>query len=149
LLFLKHFNKEEKDEMGAATVKRLKEKTVYIYQCGRCRTKYEHRNEKIAKKIAKKCASMPNEKKVFKKGDRVTSIEPRSCFLGRGNGTYRFKGAVTKIVGPEPPDYEYCIKWLKKFPKEHMFLYEITYKCPNCGEKKKARYFAPELKKIK
>lgn len=114
---------------------------VTCWQCAVCGTIYDKKPD------AQKCEDYPVEPQKFKIGDRVTnSMEPRTC--SSGGGTYRFKGRVTKVIGPQPPDEEYWNKWLGGCPDAHVFSYEVTYQCPKCGEKNSALYFAPELEKI-
>ncbi len=91
---------------------------------------------------------MPVEDKKFEVGDKITnSMEPRVCLST--NREYRFNGKISKILGPKPPDDEYWNKWLNGVPNTHVFLYEVTYKCPECKEKRAAVYFAPELEMVK
>lgn len=114
-----------------------------LYACSKCRTK--HSNEKDAIR----CEKMPIEKKEFRIGDRVRNIEPRTCDSKDKN--YIFSGKVVKIIGPQPPDEEYEMKWLKGKPKRinsHVFQYEVEFRCPHCGERRGHLYYAPEIKLI-
>ena len=117
---------------------------IVSYACMVCRTKYS--NKKEAAEREKK----PLEPRTFKLGDRVSNIEPRMC-AGPKEKPYIFKGTITKISGPEAPDYEYEIKWLggkRERLNSHVFYYEVSYTCPNCNKKTKASYYAPELKRL-
>jgi hypothetical protein len=58
---------------------------------------------------------------------------------------------VTRIIGPEPPDYEYETKWLGSKTERlnaHVFMYQVKFRCPHCEEIREARYYAPELKPV-
>ncbi len=111
------------------------------YRCSVCGTEYR-------KKIdAMDCETMGIEEQKFNVGDGVTSLEPRVC---SDDAEYVAQGTVRAVSGPCPPDEEYWVKWLGGLPPRHVFLYEVKYKCPICGQIKGAVYFAPELKsKIK
>lgn len=116
-------------------------KTSVLWRCKKCGTNYKKKSD------AKKCESMPIEEKKFKIGDRVTnSMELRIC--SNMGGEYRFKGSISKVLGPQRPDEEYWIKWLGGMPKAHVFWYEVAYLCPQCGQEKDAGYFAPELQLV-
>ncbi len=122
-------------------MKKIVKKTI-LWRCSVCGADYKNKSD------AEKCESRPIEQKKFRIGDQVTnSMEPRIC--SSAGGEYRFEGEISEIIGPQPPDEEYWIKWLGGLPKTHVFLYEVTYKCPKCGRKEDAAYFAPELEKVK
>lgn len=92
---------------------------------------------------------MPVETKVFGIGSRVKNVEKRQCT--RERKPYTFSGVVTKIVGPEAPDYEYEVKWLGGKSERlgsHVFQYQVRFTCPHCKEIREHRYYAPELRKI-
>lgn len=118
-------------------------KKITLWKCPVCKTYYKN------KSVAEECKSKPVEQQKFKIGDRVTSIEPRVCLSIGEFKNYRFKGRINKIFGPLPVDEDYWNKRFGGLPDKHVFLYEVTYKCPKCREKKEAIYFAPELEKIK
>jgi hypothetical protein len=109
------------------------------YECEVCGTEYDSLQK------ATECEAMPVEQRWLKKGAFVQNLEPRSC----GGDPYRFTGKVTKVIGPKPFDYEYETKWLgSRGLNTHVFEYRVSYKCPICGEKKGAQYYAPELKRV-
>lgn len=117
-------------------------KETILWRCSVCGINYDKKSD------AKNCESKLVEQKKFKVGDQVTnSMEPRVC--STTGEEYRFKGRISKIFGPQPPDEEYSNKWLGGLSNIHVFLYEVTYKCPRCGRKKETMYLAPELKKVK
>ncbi len=123
-------------------MRRVVERSV-SYRCSCCRTKHTNKRD------AKRCERMPVEAKAFKVGSRVENIEKRIC--ARGRKQYRFSGVVTKVVGPQAPDYEYEVKWLGGKPerlRSHVFQYQVKFRCPHCKEIREARYFAPELRTI-
>ena len=123
-------------------MRKIVKKTTF-WRCRTCGTDYRKKSD------AKRCESNPIEQKKFEVGDRVTnSMWLRECLSATGNRQYRFKGRINKVSGPQPLDEEYWNKWLRGCPNIHVFLYEVTYKCPGCGERKKAIYYAPELSKI-
>ncbi|QQG45795.1 MAG: hypothetical protein HYY55_02295 [Candidatus Niyogibacteria bacterium] len=116
-------------------------KKTTLWRCSVCGAEYRKKSD------AQKCEGMPVEEQKFRVSDQVTnSMEPRVCSSG---GEYRFNGRISKVFGPQPPDEEYWNKWLGGLPKTHVFYYEVTYKCPKCGQKKDATYFGPELEKVK
>jgi len=124
------------------TMRRVVEKSV-SYRCSRCRTKHTNKRDAL------RCERMPVEAKTFKIGSRVENVEKRTC--ARGQKQYTFSGVVTKIIGPEPPDFEYEVKWLGGRPERlssHVFLYQVKFRCPHCKEVREERYYAPELKQI-
>lgn len=116
---------------------------VTLWRCAICKIDYKRKSD------AEKCERKPIEKREFKIGDRVTNcMEPRLC---PGKGTYRFKGRIIRIFGPQPPDEDYENRWLggkRDRLDSHVFLYEVRFKCPKCGEIREESYFAPELEKI-
>lgn len=119
----------------------VQKKTLYV--CSKCKTKHS------SKRVAEQCERMSIEKKAFRIGDRVRNIEQRMC--NAKDKTYIFSGKIIKIIGPEPSDYEYEMKWLggkRERVNAHVFQYEVEFKCPHCGEKGEHLYYAPELKKI-
>ena len=114
-------------------------KKVVLWACSVCNTRYKNKSD------AKTCEKKPVEEKKFKIGEQVTNfLEPRTC---GSRGEYRFKGKITKIFGPQPPDEEYWIKWLGGLPSLHVFLYEVTYTCPKCGHKERCSIFCSGVKK--
>lgn len=118
--------------------------TITWYQCDICKTKYEKASD------AEKCEARTLEEKKFKVGDLVQAIEKRQCLSSEGSKEYICKGKIVKIIGPMAPDEEYEIKWLNSERlNNHVWEYEIEYICPHCGEKKGARYYAPEIRKTK
>jgi len=123
--------------------KKIVKKSIY-WQCPTCATEHFTESE------GEKCAHMPVEEKKFVVGDRVTNaLELRLC--SKTNTSYRFKGKVTRIIGPEPSDEEYERKWLgekKERLQSHVFVYAVEYQCPKCNKKKSDVYYAPELEKI-
>lgn len=123
-------------------MEKIVERKVF-YRCSRCRTKYADKAKAL------QCEQRVLEAKVFTVGSRVKNIEPRFCITGQKQ--YFFSGRVTKIVGPELPDYEYEVKWLegkKERLGAHVFMYEVKFRCPCCKEIKEVRYYAPELKSV-
>jgi len=123
-------------------MRKIVEKTTY-WLCSVCGAKHRKKSD------AQKCESMPVEEQKFKVGDRVTnSKEPRICSSTSGDSEYRFRGRISIVLGPLPPDEEYWIKWLGGFPKAHVFYYGVKYECPKCERKKDAVYFGPELEKV-
>ena len=111
-----------------------------IYTCGICHTDHS------SKAAAQKCESMPIEERGYKIGDRVRNIEPRTC--NKKDKPYHFTDKVVKIIGPIPFDFEYEVKWLGgRGLNQHVFQYEVSFSCPQCGEKRRERYYAPELQK--
>ncbi|MDP3953932.1 MAG: hypothetical protein Q8Q06_00765 [bacterium] len=113
-----------------------------LWQCETCKTKYRDRGS------AQKCEAKPIEQKLFKIGDTVrNAIEPRHCQIH--GKWYRFTGKIIKILGPKPPDEEYEIKCLSsRGLHNHVFEYQVEFKCPYCQETRKELYYAPELTKI-
>ena len=112
------------------------------YQCEICETKYKDKSQ------AQKCEQRKLENREFKNGDRVTSVEPRHCYI---NKPYNFRGVVVKVIGPMPSDYDYECRHLGGKGQRlysHVFQYEVEYICPVCLEVKRARYYGPEIKKI-
>lgn len=137
LLMKAHFEKEIK-KMRKIVVKKE------FFYCEICNTKYEN------PKKAGECEKRKIEKKEFKLGDWVRAKEDRMCMC-RGNTEYICIGRIVKIIGPLPPDFEYETKWLGGKPERlnnHVWQYEIGYRCPVCEEYKRARYYAPEIKKV-
>jgi len=123
-------------------MERVVERKVF-YRCSRCKTKYTNKAEAL------RCEKRTLETKVFKVGNPVKNIEPRFCRIKQKE--YFFSGTVTRIVGPEPSDYEYEVKWLggkKERLNAHVFMYQVEFHCPRCKKTKRARYYAPELKLI-
>ena len=119
---------------------RRKVKRTVLYVCDICHT------EHTSQAAAKRCESMPVEEKRYRSGEFVCNIEPRFC--DKKQEPYEFTGKVAKIIGPMPFDYEYEAKWLSgRGLNQHVFQYEVSYSCPSCGENKRARYYAPELRK--
>ena len=122
--------------------KQVREVAVYI--CEVCNTEYASKSSALA------CEKKPVEKKKFRVEDRISNVEPRMC----GRNAYVFKGRVTRISGPFPPNEEYENKWLSSAINHmerinsHVFLYEVEFICPVCRMKKTARYYAPELKLV-
>lgn len=113
-------------------------KTVTRFQCDTCKTEYHNRRE------AFDCEAKPCEKKMFSVGDKVSNKEKRTCIGGKH---YIFRGHVIRVIGPEPPDEEYEIKWLGgKRLDRHVYHFEVRYRCPVCKKTKTALYYAPELK---
>jgi len=122
-------------------MKRLVRKKV-LFQCRVCRTKHASRRRAAA------CESKGRERRVFRKGDRVQAREPRFCL---DQSQYVMSGTVIRVIGPLPPDEEYELKWLggrRERLGQHVYQYEIWYKCPVCGRSKTARYYAPELESV-
>lgn len=115
---------------------------VKTWKCSTCKSEYK------SKRTAEKCASMPVEDKKFKIGDRVTAKGQRVCLSAHRKQKYILNGKISRIIGSEAPDEEYWNKWLGGQPDMHVFSYEVKYRCPRCGKKKGAVYFAPELKKV-
>ncbi len=119
-------------------MRKIVQKTV-LWQCKICAESYKKKSD------AEQCEKMPIEKPKFKIGDQVTnSMEPRFCVFA-GFKEYRFKGRVSKIFRPQPPDEEYWNKWLGGLPKTHVFWYGVVYVCPRCKREHDAAYYAPEL----
>lgn len=116
------------------------EKKAIFWKCSVCGT------EHTKKSRVRACESMPVEEQKFQVGDKVTNLTPRICWDDK---PYRFEGKICKVIGPEPPDEEYWIKWLGGLPGKHVFSYEVTYTCPICGDEKGAMYYAPELERVK
>ncbi len=113
------------------------------YRCIICKTVYNRRLK------AKRCELKGIEKKLFKKDDSVCNKEQRVC--GITEKPYRFRGKIVKIIGPMPPDYEYETKWLggkAERLNNHVYEYEVKFSCPHCGQKKRSRYYAPELERL-
>lgn len=118
-------------------------KRKVFYRCSGCKTKYANKKEALL------CEKRILEKKVFNVGSRVKNIETRVC--QKKQKRYFFSGIVTRIVGPELPDYEYEVKWLggkEERLNAHVFVYQVKFRCPKCKETKCCRYYAPELKFI-
>lgn len=116
--------------------------TVVRYECETCGTRYRNREE------AELCEEEPIEEQQFEVGDEVRAIEPRQCWNGE---EYTATGHVLSVQGPKCSDVEYEIKWLggkRERLESHVFLYEIAYDCPICGNRKTAIYYAPELTKV-
>lgn len=114
-----------------------------LYVCERCKTRYENRKDALW------CNARPLEKKIFRIGDTVSNLEPRTC-LGAGK-RYIFSGKIVKISKPQPADHEYEVKWLagkRRRLDSHVFQYEVEFFCPHCKQKKRSLYYAPELKLI-
>ncbi|MEK7627061.1 MAG: hypothetical protein AAB397_00565 [Patescibacteria group bacterium] len=123
-------------------MRKIIERKVF-YQCSQCKKKYTNKTK------AFRCERRTLEEKIFKIGDRVQNIEPRTCMTTKKQ--YIFSGRVTKIVGPNPSDYEYEMKWLankKERLNAHVFMCQIKFPCPHCKEIREERYYAPELKLI-
>ena len=123
-------------------IRKIPAKTTTSYQCSRCRTKYR------SKAKALQCEAQITEEKVFKIGERVTWREPRHC--QSYDKSYKLDGKVRKILGPTLPDEEYNFKWLGgRFSGKHIFMYEVSWRCPHCKEIQDGRYYSLELGKIK
>ena len=119
--------------------------TKVLYQCKICKSEHSSR------RAAFDCEGKPIEDKIFSIGDLVSNIEPCVCWSNTSRG-YVFQGTVKKILGPQPSDFEYECKWLggeNSRLNSHVFQYEGYFRCPVCKDGKSARYFAPELKKVK
>ncbi len=119
-------------------------KATILWQCEICKTEYTKKSD------AEKCEAKPIEKKKFKLGDLVRVKEKRTCF--KSEKPYICEGVIVKIIGPEPPDFEYEVKWLGSQSERlnsHVFWYEIGYICPRCNKPKRVRYYAPEIEKVK
>lgn len=111
------------------------------FPCSVCKTEYHKRRD------AKECKKRKLEKIKFKIGDLVFAHEPRQC----NSKTYKVRGKVVKILGPQASDEEYEAKWLGELSERlnsHVFQYEVKYTCPICKEKKSMVYYAPEIDKI-
>lgn len=122
-------------------MKRVVSKKV-LYQCRICRTKYS------SGRAAAACEAKGREPRVFRRGDHVRAREPRQCF---DQSPYVMSGTVIKVIGPQAPDLEYEVKWLggrRERLHNHVYRYEVWYKCPICGKSKTARYYGPELELI-
>ena len=123
-------------------MRRVVQKKIF-YVCSTCRTRYSNKKEAL------RCENRVRENKIFRVGDAVQNIEPRTCQMRQKN--YIFSGRVAKILGPRPSDSEYELKWLggkTERVKGHVFEYEVKFVCPHCDEERKERYYAPELKAI-
>lgn len=114
--------------------------TSVLYQFKNCKTKYKSKNSAL------KCESESVEDKIFKKGDRVTWIEERTCVYG---GTYKIYGRVTTIRGPQLPDEEYNIKWLqRRLTGKHVYMYKVDWICPHCKQNCSGIFYSLELIKL-
>ncbi len=116
-------------------------KKKILYRCSICNTDYEHKSD------AERCELRILEKKTLSVGDKVSSISPRSCFLGQSS---TFEGKIVEIIGPMAADFKYYkVKWLGgKRTNYHVFEFQVKFKCSHCKKIKEVRYYAPELKKI-
>lgn len=122
-------------------MKKIVRRTV-LWQCGVCKTAYD------SKKAAQECESREIEERIFKKGNLVRNIEPREC--GKTHAEYQFRGRVIRVIGPQPPDYEYEVKWLGgRGINLHVFQYEVKFRCPSCQKIKTAFYYTPELIRVR
>lgn len=126
---------------------RIPAKTVRSYQCETCKTRYSSKTK------ARECEKRVLEIRRSAVGDRVSNIEPRTCgTVGKGNINYHFDGIIIKVVGPNPADYEYEVRWLGAQDDRvngHIYQYEVRYVCPVCNKLRTALYYAPELKSLK
>ncbi len=113
------------------------------WQCVICKIEYTN------KKRADECAQKPIEQKTFKKGDRVVAREKRQCH--NSQVPYKVLGVISRISRPVPPDEDYEHRWIQKHErvKTHVFEYDVLYTCPRCKQIKRARYYAPEIRKTK
>ena len=114
-------------------------KKVTVFRCEKCKTDYETAREAI------KCEGYPTENRVFKKGDWVKGKEQLTCDYEAKDRGFLPIGKVVKVVGPEPMDYEYSVKWLRgELLNSHVFVYEVVYKCI-CGQERRHIFYSPEL----
>ncbi len=110
-----------------------------LYICPVCKVKYFNKKEAVL------CEKRILEKKKFLVGDRVSNIEPRYCQTE--DKDYVFSGKIVRILGPQPSDFDYEMRWLgSKRLNYHVFEYEVVFRCPHCKDKIVAHYYAPELK---
>ena len=120
-------------------------KTIMLYECEICLTKYEKKEDAI------RCEGCGVEEEILQVGDRVTNVGLRTCSFQGREENYIFKGKVVEVKGPNPPDKEYEYKWLggkKERLNSHVFSYIVEYICPICRKKKSAMYYTPELLKV-
>lgn len=123
-------------------VKVIPERTVVMYQCGKCKTKYR------SFKRAQKCNLMPVEKKIFCVGDSVSCRRLNMCSRDMFGKSYRLKGMIVKILGPGLPDEDYNIRLLQgKLRGLHVFQYEVDWKCKLCNEPQLGLFYGMELVK--
>ena len=121
-------------------MRRVVQKKIF-YVCSTCRTRYSNKKEAL------RCENRVRENKIFRVGDAVQNIEPRTCQIKQRE--YIFSGKIVMIVGPKPSDYEYEVKWLcgkSERINGHVFHYDVEFNCPHCGEKRQGWYYAPELR---
>jgi len=137
-----YLKKDEWVQKMKTIISHVPAKTTTSYQCAKCKTKYR------SKARALQCELLITEEKAFKVGDRVRWCEELHC--SAVNKNYWMDGKVQKILGPALPDFEYNAKWLggKLFDK-HIFMYEVSWKCPHCKLSCSGRYYSLELGKIK
>ncbi len=119
--------------------KKIPARRVIRYQCEVCKVKYRTEKQAI------NCEKRKLEPRQFSLLQTVWFVEPRQC----GNSLYKAKCQVVKIIGPMLPDEDYENRHLGGNParkNSHVFQYEVEFVCPFCSEKKRARYFTPELR---
>lgn len=116
-------------------MKRIIRKSVR-YRCGTCKTKYG------SARAATRCERSGVEPKSYRVGDAVRARAKRTCVDGH---QYAVRGKVARVLGPEPYDPEVHLKGFGIVASGHLYLYEISYDCPACGEKKRVRYPAAAL----
>lgn len=103
-----------------------------------------------SEKSAEKCEARPLEVQPFRIGDYAIWRESKMCDCSKR--AFVPHGEIVDIIGPHRPDYEYEVKWLggdRKRLASHVFEYELSYRCPRCGDRKRQRFYAPELKRTK
>ena len=118
----------------------IPERTVRLYQCTKCKTKYR------SSKRATRCESLPIEERAFRVGDMTSWRELNFC--SSYGKTYRLKTRVIRIVGPTLPDEEYNRKWLQStLGGLHVFQYEVRWRCPHCRRSYSNLFYGMELRK--
>ncbi len=116
-------------------------RVVRRYRCEQCRTKHRSRAQ------AARCEAMPVEERRFRVGDAVTWREPRHC--SAFDRSYRVRGRVLSVRGPQLPDEEYNNKWLGgMLAGTHVFQYEVSWRCPHCKEPQAGLFYGAELRRL-
>lgn len=118
-------------------------RTEVGYQCEICKTEYRTVAEAIH------CEKRKLEKKIFKVGQEVSTMELRRCQLA--SRPYIARGAVKMVLGPVLPDRDYEIRHLGGDPQRmnsHAWHYIVRWKCPHCEKTKQHVFYTPELKVV-
>ncbi len=111
------------------------------YRCEVCSADYAKAKDAAA------CEAGTLEPRAFAAGDRVRAKARRPCHCGR---RYVCAGRIAKVLGPFAYDAEWLLKGFGIGPEHgHVWFYEVVSRCPKCGERKRVRYPAGALVRVR